>query len=318
MSTFYGNNNLGAPAAANFVPEYWSLKMLARFYESTILPQLVNTDFEGEIKAAGSTVRIRRPPVVVVKDYKPSGTAGYDPLVDGITYDELDAEEIVMEINQAKMYAFKVDDVLKAQADINIVSAAMKDAAQNMKIQVERETFEYMYTGVDAANQIGSDVKPEVVGADNVMEYVLELGQKLDEANIPESGRYIVIPPWLASRVKNSDLRQVSTTGDAKSPLRNGLVGQLDRFNVYQSNLLPRPVDAAGNPILDASGMQSTVILGGTKAFTSFATQVVKTEDVRLEKQFGDGVRGLQVYGRKVVQPTAGICMFAVPGTMTP
>lgn len=310
MATFYGSNNTGAATPANFVPEYWSGKMLARFYESTILPSLVNTDYEGEIKSSGSTVRIRRPPVVAVKDYKPSGVEGYDPAVDGITYDELSAEELTMEINQAKMYAFKVDDVLKAQSDIKIVSEAMRDAAQNMKIQVERETFAYMYTGVHAANMIGTDADPVTVGANNVMEYVLELGQKLDEANIPESGRYIVIPPWLASRVKNSDLRQANVTGDAKSPLRNGVVGQLDRFTVYQSNLLPQ-VD-------DGQGGKSTAIIGGTKAFTSFATQIVKTEDVRLERQFGDGVRGLQVYGRKVVQPKAGLVMFAKPGSMNP
>ncbi len=309
-TTFYSNQNLASASPANFVPEYWSGKMLARFYESTILPSLVNTDYEGEIKASGSTVRIRRPPVVVVKDYKPSGTPGYDPVADGITYDELSAEEIVMEINQAKMYAFKVDDVLAAQADIKIVSEAMKDAAQNMKIVVERETFEYMYTGVDAANQVGSDVAPEVVGANNIMEYVLELGQRLDEANIPEEGRYLVIPPWMASRAKNSDLRQVSVTGDNKSPLRNGVVGQLDRFTIYQSNLLPQVSDGAGG--------FSTAVIGGTKAFCSFATQIVKTEDVRLEKQFGDGVRGLQVYGRKVVQPKAGLVLFAKPGQMNP
>jgi N4-gp56 family major capsid protein len=303
MPGFYGNNNTATATPANFVPEYWSGKLLARFYESTVLPRIINTDYEGEIKDSGSTVRIRRTPKVTITDHKPAGTPGYNPATDDIVYEELDAEEIQMDIDQAKRFAFKVDDVLKAQADISIVGEAMKDAAQGMKIVVERETFSYMHSGVHAANVIGSDAAPIEVNAENILDYLMLMGQRLDEANIPESGRFVIIPPWIATKMKTSELRMANLTGDSTSPLRNGLVGGIDRFEVYQSNLLPKV----------GASSAVTAIIGGTKAFASFATQVTKTETVRLQTQFGDGVRGMQVYGRKVVQPTAGLCLYAIP-----
>jgi hypothetical protein len=118
------------------------------------------------------------------------------------------------------------------------------------------------------------------------------MGQVLDEQNVPESGRFAIIPPVIANRIKKSDLKQVNFTGDDVSPIRNGKLGTLDRFTVYVSNNLPR------------TGAELTVY-AGTKDAVSFASQLTKLETIRSTATFGDIVRGLNVYGFTVTQPNA-------------
>ena len=166
---------------------------------------------------------------------------------------------------------------------------ASADAAESMRIAVETDVLANVVTG---ASTIGSQT---TITSSNILSSILDIAKDLDELNIPEEGRFIVLPPSMVSLLKQSELRQAYLTGDATSPLRNGQVGQVDRFTVYQSNLLYTP----------ASGTDATythVLAGHPKAIT-FASQFTNTETVRLESTFGDGVRGLKVYGRKVVTP---------------
>ena len=121
---------------------------------------------------------------------------------------------------------------------------------------------------------------------------MIEAGQQLDENNIPEEDRFMIINPAVASVLKQSELRQAYLTGDSVSPLRNGYIGMVDRFKVYVSNNLST-----------TSGVTSG-LYGHPKA-VAFASQMTNTETVRLESSFGDGVRGLSVYGYKVILPTA-------------
>ena len=270
----------GATSEVNFIPEVFSKLLQAKFYSKSILPEISNTDYEGEISGQGDKVTVRTVPAVTINDY--AGT---------ITTQELTTAKVEMNIDKAKYYSFKVDDVLSAQADINMLEAASTDASEGMRIAVETDVLSSAVTG---ATTIGAQT---TITSSNILEEILTLSKTLDELNIPEEGRFIVLSPEFISMLKQSELRQAYLTGDATSPLRNGLVGMVDRFKVFQSNMVYTP--AAGG---DAG---YTHVLAGHPKALSFASQFTNTETVRMESTFGDQVRGLKVYGSKVVTPDA-------------
>ena len=270
----------GTTSEVNFIPEVFSKLLQAKFYKKSILPEISNTDYEGEISGQGDKVVIRTVPAVTINNY--AGT---------ITTQELTTAKVEMLIDKAKYYSFKVDDVLAAQADINLLEGASTDAAEGMRIAVETEVLAGAVTG---ATTIGSQT---TITAANILTNILTMSKQLDELNIPEEGRFIVLSPEFISLLKQSELRQAYLTGDGTSPLRNGLVGMVDRFKVFQSNMVYTA--AAG-----ADAGYTHVLAGHPKAL-SFASQFTNTETVRMESTFGDQVRGLKVYGSKVVTPDA-------------
>lgn len=270
----------GTTSEVNFIPEVFSKLLQAKFYKKSVLPAISNTDYEGEISGQGEKVVIRTVPAVTINDY--AGT---------ITTQELTTAKVEMLIDKAKYYSFKVDDVLAAQADIDLLDKASSDASEGMRIAVETDVLSSSVTG---ATTIGSQT---TVTASNILTSILDMSTTLDTLNIPEEGRYIVLSPEFVSLLKQSELRQAYLTGDSTSPLRNGKVGTVDRFTVYQSNMLYTP--SAGG---DAG---YTHVLAGHPKALSFASQFTNTETVRMESTFGDQVRGLKVYGSKVVTPDA-------------
>ena len=267
-----------ASGEQHFIPEVFSKKLQAKFYAQTILSEVTTNEYEGEISGLGNKVNIRTVPAVTVADY--SGSLSYADVTSGT---------VELDINKAKSYAFKVDDILRTQADIDFMNAAAEDAAQNMKIAIETDVF----ANVGAGSSL-TDVNSSEAGtnAGNILGHILTAGKTLDQNNVPETERFMIIDPATAAIIKNSDLKQAYLTGDAESPLRNGNIGMIDRFTVYVSNNLP------------SSGSVTTGLYGHPKA-VAYASQMTNTETVRLESSFGDGVRGLSVYGYKVVVPTA-------------
>jgi len=270
----------GTTSEVNFIPEVFSKLLQAKFYKKSILPAISNTDYEGEISGQGEKVTIRTVPAVTINNY--AGT---------ITTQELTTAKVEMLIDKAKYYSFKIDDVLAAQADINMLEGASSDASEGMRIAVETDVLAASVTG---ATTIGSQT---TITAANILANILGIATSLDTLNIPEEGRFIVLNPAQISLLKQSELRQAYLTGDSTSPLRNGKVGMVDRFNVYQSNMLYKP----------ASGSDAgyTHVLAGHPKGMSFASQFTNTETVRMESTFGDQVRGLKVFGSKVVTPDA-------------
>ena len=268
----------GATSEVNFVPEVFSKLLQAKFYKQSVLPAISNTDYEGEISGQGDKVVIRTVPAVTINDY--AGT---------VSNQELTTAKVEMLIDKAKYYSFKIDDVLAAQADINMLEAASSDAAEGMRVAVETDVMSSVVTG---ATTIGAQT---TITASIVLGEILELATALDNLNIPEEGRFIVLPPSMISLLKQSELRQAYLTGDSESPLRNGRVGMVDRFTVYQSNMLYTASSGADDTY--------THVLAGHPKAISFASQFTNTETVRLESTFGDAVRGLKVYGSKVVVP---------------
>lgn len=290
-STFSdGGSGWIAAAAGGFVPDVFSKKLQAKFYKASVLPAITNNDYTGDISGPGSKVYIRTVPNITVANYTGTISAYNDPTTSSI---ELD-------IDKAKFWAFKKDDVLASLADIQFWSEASKDASEQMRIAVETDVLAGVVASAttvvdsDAAEFMNGNV---VLTAAKVLDVILRAGRKLDELNIPED-RFLVIPPWMAELLKSSDLRQAYLTGDKTSPLRNGMIGQIDRFTVYVSNML-------ANPGVGVTDEGKTYCLAGHKKAICFASKFVKTETIKLESTFGDGVRGLQVYGYKVVVPDA-------------
>ena len=273
-----GGNFAFAAGENHFIPEVFSKKLQAKFYSQTMLSEVTTNEYEGEISGLGNKVNIRTVPAVSVADYSGS-----------ISYSDVTSSTIELDINKAKSYAFKVDDILREQADIDFMNEAANDAAQNMKIAIEQDVFANVAAGSSLSDINGT---PANVTSANVLGHILDAGQLLDENNIPEDGRFMIINPAVATVLKQSELRQAYLTGDNVSPLRNGFIGTVDRFNMYVSNNLST-----------TSGVTSG-LFGHPKA-VAYASQMTNTETVRLESSFGDGVRGLSVYGYKVILPTA-------------
>lgn len=271
----------------NFIPEIWSKKLQAKFYASTVLGAIANHDWEGEIQGAGSKVIIRAIPTITIGDYGIGGTINYQDLTD---------DKIELLIDKAKYYAFKVDDIDEVQSDIKIVNESTQDASEQMKIVVDTDVLGNVYA--DAANVLASTI----VTKSTVLDWIVDSGVLLDEANVPETGRYLVIPPWIAGMIKKSDLKDASLAGDGTSIMRNGRLGMIDRYELFASNNLA---------LTGVSATGTYNIIGGTRHFISFASQFVKTETLRLQQSFGDAVRGLKVYGYKATKPEAGVYMPA-------
>lgn len=262
----------------HFIPEVFSKKLQAKFYAQTMLSEVTTNEYEGEISGMGNKVNIRTVPAITVADYTGS-----------LSYADVTSGTIELDINKAKSYAFKVDDILRLQADIDYMNEAANDAAQNMKIGIEQDVFANVAAGSSLTD---INATPSNITTTTVLGHILDAGKQLDENNIPEEDRFMIINPTIASVLKQSELRQAYLTGDNVSPLRNGFIGMVDRFKIFVSNNLST-----------TSGVTSG-LYGHPKAI-AYASQFTNTETVRLESSFGDGVRGLGVYGYKVILPTA-------------
>lgn len=279
----------------NFIPEIWSGKLIENFYDSTVLSAITNTDYEGEIRNYGDTVNIRTTPELTIRDYSKGMT---------LTVENPDKAKLQLIIDKGEYFAAVEDDVDKIQADINLMDTWSKDASERMKIKIDTRVLAAMPAGVATANKgatagrisaninLGVTATPVAITKTNVLEYLVDLGTVLDEANCPESNRWVVIPAKMAGMIKKSDLKDASLAGDTSSILRNGRLGMIDRFNVYMSHNLSV-----------TSGKFS--LLAGHKMGTTFASQMTNMETIRSETTFGNIVRGLQVYGYKVVKPEA-------------
>lgn len=303
-----------------FIPTLWSGKLLAKFYQNTMLSEICNTDYEGELKNQGDTIRIRLAPSINIRDYEAGMNLSYE-VPTPIFQD--------MQINKGKYFGVMVNDVLAYQSDMDLMNMFTEDAAKQLKINIENEVFfnSFVTEGPDAANEgttagqisaaydLGSDTAPvDQSNAENVLNAILRMSSVLDEQNVPEDSRWLVMSPFDRHLLMQSDIAQAYFTGDASSIVRTGKIGMIDRFSVYISNLLPRA--EAGKALvsgLDATSGGATVagakprrtMIAGTKHAISFAMTVNKTEPLRNQTDFGDIVRGMAVYGRKVVKPEA-------------
>lgn len=311
-SGYYTSGQTTDAYAGNFIPEVWSGKLQVKFYKSTVLGEITNNDWEGEIKGQGDKVHIRTIPTITIRSY----TKGQN-----LTSEVPQSTPLELLIDKGKYFAVVLDDVDAVQADVKLMDMFTNDASQQMKIAIDGDVLGSVYADAAAANKgatagaISGDINLGATGAPrqctsaNVLDMILDMGQVLDEQNVPEDGRWVVIPAWMASLVKRSDLKQAYLTGDSVTPLRNGKIGMIDRFTVYVSNNLAKVTDlgsdAAAGGTAGAADSQAWRIMAGTRDAISFASQITNVESLRAQSTFGNIMRGLNVYGYKVTKPEA-------------
>jgi hypothetical protein len=272
-------------AITRFKPQIWSARLLVAWRKALVYggPMVVNRDYEGEIAEAGDVVKITSISDPTISDYVPNSTV--------ITPEELTDAQRNLVIDQSKYWAFKVDDVDKRQAKGNVIPEAMSRAAYRLADVADRYVAG-LYTGVAAANNLGTISVPAAVPIAAYDEILVPLKVALDEADVPSEGRYCVVPPWFEGRLLRDDrFIAADRSGDGGSALRNGFVGRASGFDIMMSNNTPSPV--AG----------SNVIQAGVNAAISFAEQINKTEAYRPENGFADAVKGLALYGAKLIRP---------------
>jgi len=276
-----------------FIPTVWAARLLTALEKSLVYGQanVCNRLYQGEVREAGNTVKIASIGDVDVDDYvKDSDIA--DPVA--LT----DSQQTLL-IDQQKYFNFYVDSIDQAQQNVDVLDEAMRHAAWKLRDIADTYIAGLIDTAVTAGNKIGSTVTPEVPTKDNAYEYLVDLGVLLDEANVPLEGRFVVVPAWYHGLLLKDD-RFVNTGSRASDrALANGEVGEAAGFSILKSNNVP-----------NSAGTQYK-ILAGHRIATAYVEQVVDIKTYQPEKRFGDAVKGLHVYGAKVVRPTALACLIA-------
>lgn len=289
--------NLQRHTISNFIPTIWSAQLLVSLKNTLIYgqPGVVNRNYEGEISAFGDTVKINGIGAVNIGDYtRNTDMTGPDILTDS-------TQSLV--INRSKFFNFQIDDADKAQIKPQVMQQAMVEAAYALRNAADQYVAS-LYTGVQAANTIGSDATPAAPSKGTAYEYLVDLAGKLDEANVPEEGRWTVIPPWFEGLLAKDD-RFVHATAGGDDVVRNGVIGRAAGLTILKSNNVP-----------NTAGTKYKIIAGYAGAIT-FAEQVNQVEAYRPEKRFADAVKGLHMYGAKLVRPEGIAVLTANRPTQT-
>lgn len=298
--------NTSPAYSGSFIPELWSGKLNVKFYATTVHGEIANTNYEGEIRAMGDTVIINNIPSITINNYTVGMTLNY----------QVPAPNTVeLQISQAKYFGVNVSDVLEFQSKPNLMSTFTDDAAKQLAIAIDTDVLATEVFNGSAANKgatagvksgsynMGTDNAPVVLSGSNIVPLVTAMAGVLDEQNVPETDRWLVVTPYFRNVLMASPLAQAYVTGDSQSILRNGKIGAIDRFTVYVSNLLPSAAagqDFSGNS--QSGALKRTAIVAGHKSAITFASQITKTENLPNPNDFGSLVRGLNVYGHNTIK----------------
>ena len=280
-------------AVTGFIPKLWSARLLNALDKSHVFANVVNRDYEGEIKKMGDTVHINTIGAVTIGTYTQNTDFSSGP-------ETLATTDQTLTIDQAKYFNFQVDDIDAAQAAGDIMDKAMTRAAYGLADASDKYIAGILAGAADTTNLVSSSAV--ALTSSNVYENVVKMRTILDKANVPTAGRWLVIPPEMYALILLDD-RFVKTGGEmAEGILRTGLVAQAAGFDIYLSN---NCVSA------NVSEKVTYTITGGVDSAATYAEQIVSTEAYRPEKRFADAVKGLHVYGAKVVDKAQLACLKA-------
>jgi hypothetical protein len=269
----------------HFIPELWAAQMLERWNAMTIFANLVNREYEGTA-AKGNTVHITGVVQPEVKDYKANNrTTSADAISD---------TGIDLLIDQEKNFDFYVDDIDRVQAAGSL--QPYTDAAGNGLVQDSDQFLAQMM--VDHGTALPGTAPTT---GDDAFNLVRDARKKLNKNNAPSDGRVLAVNAEFEGLLlgANSKLTAFDTSGDAQG-LRQGTIGSLLGFRVVTSNNLPdvdSPQFVAFHPLAAA-----------------YVSQIDTVEALRAENKFADRVRGLHVYGGKVVRPE-GVVVYNPAGS---
>lgn len=274
-----------------FIPEVWAARLLENLRKAQVFTQagIVNRDYEGDIANMGDTVRIQAIGAITIGDYvKNADISAPETLTDA---------ETTLLIDQGKFFNFAVDDVDKRQISVNLIDGAMREAAYGLR-DVSDKFVAGLYT--EAGSTVGTSAAPKTnLGtATNAYVHLVALAVELDQQDIPTDGRWVVVPPWFHGKLLQDDRFVKSGVDSAAGTLANGEVGQAAGFRILKSNNV-------------SNNATTWRIPAGTDAAISFAEQINKVEAFRPERRFADAVKGLNLYGAKVIRPAALSVLYA-------
>ncbi len=279
--------------ALDFIPTVWASRLLTALEKSLIYGQadVCNRDYEGEIREAGNTVKIASIGDVEIGTYTKDEDIN-EPVV-------LTDEDQTMLIDQQKYFNFYVDSIDRAQQNVNVLDEAMRRSAWALKDTADSYLAGVIADAVATGNKIGSTTTPKVPTKDDAYEYLVDLGVLLDESNVPLDGRFVVVPAWFHGLLLKDERFIKAGTRRSDATLANGEVGSAAGFSIMKSNNVP-----------NTTGEKYKIVAGHSMA-TTYVEQVLDLQTYKPEKRFGDAVKGLHVYGAKVVRPTALAMLIA-------
>ena len=317
----YGNLPSG-----NFAPQIFSQKVLKFFRRASVAEDITNTDYTGEIENFGDTVNIIKEPTITVSSYTRGSVVNTQDLAD---------DQITLTVDQANAFAFKIDDIEERHSHVNFEALATSSGAFSLKRKYDANVLQTLSDGAGIAgaddaslsggltttnSALGTASAPINVETDDAgINLMLLMARVLDDQSVPEENRWFVAPPIFYEKMfqAGNKMAEVQVTGDASSNLRNGLAtpGTLAGFRCYKSTALN---STAGTDQVTLSGVATdaseNIIMAGHISAAATASHIAKTEVVRSTESFSDVVRGLHVFGRKVLRPEAlvrGIIDFA-------
>jgi len=266
-------------SVSSFIPQVWDARLLANLNNDLVYANLLNRDFEGDITGQGDTVHINSIGHVTVKKYI-KNTDIDDP-------EDLSTSDQTLVVDQMDYFNFSIDDVDKAQTAGDPIDASMSDSAQGLAEETDKYIAGLLKAGTA---KVGSDAIPIVITKDNAYDQLVDLKTKLDKANCPQNGRWVVVDPDFYGFLLKDD-RFIHATQNGDNVVASASVGRAAGFAVYESNNVP-----------NTSGAKYKII-ASTSMSATFANQISKTEAYRPDKGFKDAVKGLHVYGAKVTRP---------------
>ena len=286
-----------------FMPAIYSQKVLKYFRRSSVVEAITNTDYAGEIENFGDTVKIIKEPTITVSAYTRGSTVNAQDLTD---------TEITLVVDQGDYFAFKVDDIEERQSHLNWEALATSSGAYALKKQYDYNVLSNINSNAstDTTNLGAASSAISCNTGDECANLVSTAARLLDEADVPEDGRWCVAPPQFYEILRQADakLMDASVTGESMSALMNGAVTarKVHGFTLYQSNAIA--VGSTGSDSTATFGPSSTSgetnVLFGHMSAVATASHIAKTEVVRDPNSFADIVRGLHVFGRKVLRPS--------------
>lgn len=307
--------NTNPAYSGTFIPTIWSGKLNAKFYATTVFGEIANTNYEGDIKNIGDKVVINNIPSVTINDYTVGNTLSYEVPA---------PSKVELDISKAKYFGVNVSDVLEYQSQPKLMDMFTNDAAKQMAINIDTDLLKNSMDTVSADNRgttagvrsgsfnlggAGTGAATDAgallsLSTSNIVSTITSMASVLDEQNVPDTDRFLVISPAVRNLLMGSNLQQAYLTGDSQSILRNGKIGTIDRFTIYVSNLLPTAAaDKNFDGTTNTGATARKCIVAGHTTAISFASQIAKVESLQNPNDFGTLVRGLNIYGYKTIKP---------------
>jgi hypothetical protein len=297
------------------------MMMVANLYEATVLTEVTNGKWQAQAQRGTDTIHIPKRPTITIRNYE----IGLP-----LEVERPSAGRVTLNIDKGLYFATILDNVLEIQSKPDLMEIWTQEAAWAMKVALDQAVLSTIHVAAHANNvgntagkvsgiyKLGAAGSPLVVvsqgqtiptNGTDVMSLITDLGCVLDEQNVPPEDRWLIVPSWLAGRLKKSDhFRSAEKMGDDKSAFRSGLIGTVEGMKVYISHLLPTA--------LENSKKCYYVLCGQIEAVT-FASQLNRIVRTDVERSMAELLKGLYTYGSLVVDPKRVAAAYVTPAPIT-